>query len=369
MFTARAAVLEAANTPFVLRDIELDEPRTNEVVVRMVAAGLCHTDLSVRAGALPFPLPGVLGHEGAGVVEHVGAAVTRVRPGDQVILTFTSCGRCRGCRGGHPAYCATWLPDNLIGGSRADGSRTLHRAGQDLGGHFFGQSSFSSHALVDERSVVAVGPDAPLESLAPLGCGVQTGVGAVLNVLRPAPDAAIAVFGAGAVGLCALIAATWGQPRALVAVDLVDSRLRLALELGATHTINPGGRDPAAALTDITDGAGFDHVIETTGNTGVLRGAVQALGVLGTCAVIGAPPMGAEVSLDVNSLIPGRRVVGVTEGDSDPETLIPLLARLYAEDRLPLDRLVTHYPFTDIEKAAHDVHTGTTIKPILRFGD
>ena len=182
--TTQAAVVESGGAPFTLVDVELDEPRADEVLVRMTAAGLCHTDLGVASGGLPFPLPGVLGHEGAGVVERVGAAVTSVAPGDHVLLSFTSCGGCGNCRGGHPAYCATWLPDNLIGGSRRDGSATITRAGEPLGGHFFGQSSFSRLAVADERSVVKVDPGAPLETIAPLGCGVQTGVGAVWHVLR-----------------------------------------------------------------------------------------------------------------------------------------------------------------------------------------
>ena len=194
MTRAQAAVVDAMGAPFTLQEIELDSPRPNEVVVRLVAAGLCHTDLSVQAGYLPFPLPGVLGHEGAGVVETVGAAVTRVIPGDHVILTFTSCGHCQACGSGHPAYCATWLSVN-VAGQRDDGSTTLRRGTQELGGRFFGQSSFATRALCDERSLVPVDPAVPLQVLAPLGCGVQTGIGTVLNVLRPGYGCSLAVFG------------------------------------------------------------------------------------------------------------------------------------------------------------------------------
>jgi aryl-alcohol dehydrogenase len=167
MGTTRAAVVESGGAPFTLADVQLDDPRPDEVVVRMVAAGLCHTDLSVSGGHLPFPLPGVLGHEGAGVVEKAGAAVTSVAEGDHVVLSFTSCGTCRNCRDGHPAYCATWLPLNLIGGQRTDGSSTITRDGAPVGGHFFGQSSFAERALADERSLVKVDPEVPLESIAP----------------------------------------------------------------------------------------------------------------------------------------------------------------------------------------------------------
>ena len=224
MTVTEAAVVESGGAPFTLSQVELAEPQAGEVLVRMVAAGLCHTDLGVASGGLPFPWPGVLGHEGAGVVEEVGAGVTRVKPGDQVLLSFTSCGACRNCRDGHPAYCATWLPDNLIGGRRADGSATITRDGEPLGGHFFGQSSFARMAVVDERSLLKVSPDAPLELLAPLGCGVITGFGTVWNVLRPQPGSTLAVFGTGAVGLSALMAAAQLPLGAVVPIDSAPGR-------------------------------------------------------------------------------------------------------------------------------------------------
>ncbi|EGD45637.1 aryl-alcohol dehydrogenase [Nocardioidaceae bacterium Broad-1] len=198
--TTQAAVVESAGAPFTVGEVELDALRPDEILVRMVAAGLCHTDLGVASGGLPFPLPGVLGHEGAGVVEEVGSGVRSLVPGDQVLLSFSSCGTCGRCRDGHPAYCDVWLPANLIGGARMDGTSPVRRKGEPIGGHFFGQSSFSRLAVVDERSAVRVGPEADLSLLAPLGCGVQTGVGAVWNVLAPRPGSSVVVLGAGAVG-------------------------------------------------------------------------------------------------------------------------------------------------------------------------
>ncbi|MEU6307398.1 NAD(P)-dependent alcohol dehydrogenase [Streptomyces chartreusis] len=363
----RAAVVESGGAPFTLSDVELDEPGPHEAVVRMVATGLCHTDLGVASGALPFPLPGVLGHEGAGVVEAVGAAVTGVAPGDHVVLSFTSCGGCRDCRGGHPAYCATWLPLNLIGGRRADGTGTISRAGEDLGGHFFGQSSFAERALVDERSLVKVDPEVPLASIAPLGCGVQTGVGAVWNVLKPVTGSTVLVLGAGAVGLSAVMAAALTPATDIVAVDRVAERLSLAAELGATHTIDATGTDLAAALADITGGRGADGVVETTGNVGVLRRGVDALAARGTLVVVGAPPFGTEVALDVNGLLGGKRVVGLTLGDAETQTFVPALVRLVKDGRLPLHRLISTYPFTDIDRAVRDMGAGKAIKPVLTF--
>lgn len=366
MIVTEAAVVESGGAPFTLTRIELAPPRPDEVVVRMVAAGLCHTDLGVASGGLPFPLPGVLGHEGAGVVEEVGTEVTRVRPGDRVLLSFTSCGSCRNCRDGHPAYCATWLPANLIGGARADGSPTLSRAGEPIGGHFFGQSSFSRHAVVDERSVVKVDADVPLELVAPLGCGIQTGAGAVWNVLRPRPGDSVVVLGAGAVGLSAIMAAALTPATTIVAVDKVPARLDLARELGATHCVDVTEDDLLKAVLDVT-GGGADGVVETTGSTAVLRQGADALAPRGTVVVVGAPPFGSEVSLDVNAMIPGRRVVGLTLGDSETQTQIPALVELVRGGRMPIGRLITEYSFDDIQGAVADVASGATIKPVLRF--
>ncbi|NUP16387.1 MAG: NAD(P)-dependent alcohol dehydrogenase [Streptomyces sp.] len=363
----RAAVVESGGAPFTLSDVQLDEPGPHEALVRMVAAGLCHTDLGVASGGLPFPLPGVLGHEGAGVVEAVGPAVTGVAPGDHVVLSFTSCGECRNCLGGHPAYCATWLPLNLIGGRRADGTSTISRNGEALGGHFFGQSSFAERALVDERSLVKVDPEVPLASIAPLGCGVQTGVGAVWNVLKPVTGSTVVVLGAGAVGLSAVMAAALTPATTIVAVDRVGERLSLARELGATHTVNAAEADLGEALAGITGGQGADGVVETTGNVGVLRQGVDALGARGTLVVVGAPPFGTEVALDVNGLLGGKRVVGLTLGDAETQTFIPALVRLVKEGRLPLHRLISSYPFTDIDQAVRDMGAGKAIKPVLMF--
>ncbi|MEU4232260.1 NAD(P)-dependent alcohol dehydrogenase [Nonomuraea sp. NPDC026600] len=365
--TTAAAVVESAGEGFHLTQVELADPRPDEVLVRMVAAGLCHTDLGVAAGALPFPLPGVLGHEGAGVVEEVGSAVTRVRPGDQVLLSFTSCGRCANCRDGHPAYCAAWLPLNLLGGARADGSPTVTRDGAALGGHFFGQSCFARHALVDERSLVKLPAGAPLDLLAPLGCGVQTGAGAVWNVLHPRPGATLVVTGAGAVGLSAIMAARLTPATRVIAVDRVPARLELAAELGATHTVDTTTADLAEAIGEITGGRGADGVVETTGNVTVASAAVGVLAARGTAVLVGAPPFGSTVPVDVNFMLPGRRVVGLTLGDSETESLIPVLAELVSDGRLPIDRLIKHYKFEEIQRAAGDIVSGAAVKPVLRF--
>ena len=361
-----AAVVHEAGAPFSLEEVELDELRPDEVLVRMVATGLCHTDLSVRAGYIPFPLPGVLGHEGAGIVEAVGAAVKRVVPGDHVLASFTSCGNCPNCTGGHPAYCHTFLPMNLIGGQRTDGSYTISQNGTPLNAHFFGQSSLSRHSIVDERSLVKVDPGAPLDILAPLGCGVQTGAGAVLNILKPEPGSTVVVFGAGGVGLSAVMAAALTGSVRIVSVDLVAPRLALAKEMGATDTIDASTTDPVEAIMAMTNGLGVPYTIETAGVVKVLSQAIQVLAPMGTCAGIGAPPAGSVVEIGPQFMLDGRRYIGTTEGDSNPG-FITTLATLYEQGRLPLDKMIKHYRFEDIEVAAADAHAGVTIKPVLRF--
>ncbi|WP_326565246.1 NAD(P)-dependent alcohol dehydrogenase [Amycolatopsis rhabdoformis] len=354
-----AAVIWQEGREFALEDVELDEPRPDEVRVRLVAAGMCHTDLSVAKGVTPFPLPGVLGHEGVGVVEEVGSRVVRAKPGDRVLMTFTSCGRCRNCRGGHPALCEFHLPLNLFGGRRADGSATIRHKGEDLGGHFFGQSSFAQHAIVDERSLVVLDhvAEADLPVLAPLGCGLQTGAGAILNVLRPTPGSTVVVAGAGAVGLAAVMAAARMSPAPeIVVVDRVESRLELARELGATTV---------ATSADALDGA--DFAVDTTGNVGVIEQLVAGLAVGGTCALIGAPRAGSRASFDVNRMLPGRSIVGVTLGDGEPETFVPLLAAAHTRGEFPMERFQKTYAFEDINAAAADAESGAVVKPILLF--
>ena len=364
-----AAVATAPGEPFRIAEVELDDLRPDEVLVDIVAVGVCHTDLSAAAGVIPYPLPGVLGHEGAGRIRAVGSAVSRVRPGDAVLLTFTSCGVCAMCRGGHPALCEHHLAWNLLGGRRPDGTSPVGWSEQpELNSHFFGQSSFARHAIVDERSVIRL-PDGTatddLITYAPLGCGLQTGAGAILNVLRPRISDTVAVAGAGAVGLAAVMAAASRSVQTIVVVDVVPSRLRLAQELGATHTIDASREDLAASLASITGGAGVDAGVETTGNVGVLESLIGALAVGGTCAVIGAPRAGSRAAFDVNMLLPGRTITGVTLGDSEPETFVAELIALHRSGRFPIEALQRRYAFEDINAAAADATSGATIKPVL----
>jgi len=361
----RAAVLE--NGALRIDEVEYGAPGRGEVLVRLVATGLCHTDLAVIGGGIPFPSPGIIGHEGAGVVERVGDGVESVAPGDKVLLSFTSCGACAGCSGGHPAYCQTWQARNLLGTLRFDDSARITRAGLPLAGHFFGQSSFATHAIADERSLVAVGPDADLTVLAPLGCGVLTGFGSMWNVLDPHVTDTVAVYGAGAVGLSAVMAAAHREPTMLVAIDLLDDRLDLARRLGATHTINAAADDVPARLAELTSGRGIDLSFDTTASPRVARQALDAAAIRGTVLVCGAPPPGTEIGVDIQGILTGKVLRGVTMGDTVPQHLIPELVRLHSEGRLPLELLERSYPLEEIARAVADMDAGTTVKPVIVY--
>lgn len=363
----RVAVVREPRTPLVLENGHIEDPRPDEVLVRVVASGVCHTDMVIRDQKFTTPLPMVLGHEGAGVVEAVGEAVTEVAPGDHVVMTYMWCGHCHTCETGHPAHCENMGPLNF-GGGRLDGSHaTTDADGKPLHDHFFGQSSFSTLALANEKNIVKVDKDAPLELLAPLGCGLQTGSGAVLQALGVKPGSSFAAFGAGAVGLAAIMAARIAGATKIIAVDITPSRLALAQELGATHVVNSRETDPVAAIREIT-GGGADYTLECSGRAAVLRQAIDALGVLGQCGIVGATPEGTEVAIDINGvMIPGRRIVGIVQGDVVSKVFIPKLIEFHRQGLFPFDKLVKFYDFEQINEAIADSESGVTIKPIVRM--
>jgi aryl-alcohol dehydrogenase len=362
----RAAVVNEAGSPFSIEDVDLDDPRPGEVVVRVAATGVCHTDLVTRDGGLPPPTPVVLGHEGAGIVERIGPGVTKVMPGDHVVLTFATCGQCSNCRTGHGTACMNFLSRNFAG-VRPDGSPTLSRAGEPLNGVYFSQSSFATYALATESNVVRVPSDVPLELLGPLGCGIQTGAGAVLNSLAAEAGSTIAIFGVGSVGMAALLGAVVAGCTTIVAVDTNQERLNIAVELGATHTVDPSRDNPVEVIGEATSGFGARYSVECTGIPAVLRQAVECLAVPGTCGLVGVAPMGAEVSLDMFTLLVGRTVRGIIEGDSVPDEFIPTLINLWRQGRFPFDRLIRNYDFDQINEAAADAEKGVTLKAVLHM--
>lgn len=351
----QAAVTERAGDGFRIETLRIDPPGGDQVLVRIVACGVCHTDMVMRDGALPVPFPAVFGHEGAGVVEAVGPAVTGLAPGDRVLLSFDSCGTCPACHDHQPGYCPEFFPRNFLGVLAPD-QGGLWRGEARIGSNIFGQSAFASHALAHQRNVVKVDGDLPLHLLAPLGCGIQTGAGTVLETLNVQPGDAIAVFGAGAVGLAAVMAAKIAGATRIALLDRHRHRLDLGRELGATET-----------ATDLAALAGpFDHIADTTGVPALLGPAVSLLAGRGTLALVGAYPPEPPLAVDASAIMSmGRRIVGVVEGGIDPQRFVPRLIGYYREGRLPMEKLVRTYPFAAIDQAVHDSETGTVIKPVL----
>lgn len=359
-----ASVLRAPNQPLSVEQLQIAEPQAHEVLVRIVGAGICHTDLGYAAGVVEAPCPLVLGHEGAGVVEAVGPGVTKLAPGDHVVLTFDYCGECRNCRRQKMVHCEHFIPLNLAP-DRLDGSSALSNGAQ-VHGHFFGQSSFASYAIASERNAIRVPEDAPLELLGPLGCGVQTGAGTVLNSLQPEEESSIAIFAAGSVGLSALMAAVVAGCSTIIAVDLNPARLELARELGATHTIDPSAENPVERIIEMT-GGGVDYSVDAIGLPAVVRQAVECLASPGVCASVGFQGLPNETTLAQGHLLFGRTLVGVIEGDSIPDQFIPYMIELHRQGRFPFDRLIERYPFAEINRAVEDAHHGHVLKPVLTF--
>ncbi|WP_435130967.1 NAD(P)-dependent alcohol dehydrogenase [Actinacidiphila sp. bgisy144] len=360
-----AAVLDEAGGPFVLKQVELAAPGPDEVLVELHATGLCHTDVAVQHGFTPFPLPGVLGHEGSGVVAAVGPGVAGLAEGDHVALSFSSCGACDNCRSGVPSYCDTFVARNLLG-ARADGSRPLTLDGKGLGSNFFGQSSFASHTVAHARSVVKIPEQVPLALAAPLGCGVQTGAGAVLKSLRAQAGSSVLVLGGGSVGLSAVMGAVLAGAETIVVVEPVESRRLVAKDLGATHVLDPADGKLAEQIRGVVP-QGVRHAVDTTAKAAVLTEVVQAMAKRGSIALLGIPSEPAAVfplSLGLSQIL-GLSVVGVVEGDSDPQTFVPWLLQQYLQGRFPIDRLVSTMPFADINEAVAAQVRGDVIKAVL----
>jgi aryl-alcohol dehydrogenase len=365
---ADAAIFEKLFTPLSVAEVEIDEPRPGEALVKIVASGVCHTDALARDGDMPFPAPGVLGHEGAGLVVAVGDGVTNVSVGDKVVIGWPWCGECRNCLEGQPRYCLQLGP-LVIAGARGDGSTSLRRAdGSPLHSHFFGQSSFASYSICAAHALVKVPADADVSLLGPLACGISTGAGAVLNALRPFAGSSIVVYGSGAVGLSAIMASRLTGATHIIAVDRLASRLALAAELGATETIDVSvpGTDPVAAVQEICGGPA-DFSMDCAGNVNVLRQAADSVGMRGTVALIGGAPAGASFSLDHMSTLWGKKVVGILGGEGRSDSLINTLITLNAQGRFPYDRLIRKFPLDQVNEALEASHHGDVIKPVLEM--
>jgi aryl-alcohol dehydrogenase len=361
-----AAVAHKPNADFTLETLNLEDPRAGEVLVEVKSVGICHTDLATRDGAIPFPMPAVLGHEGAGVVLEVGEGVTKVKAGDKVALTYNYCGQCRNCRKGDMAYCYQFLPQNYAG-SRLDGSQQITASdGSPVGNRFFGQSSFASHALATEWNVVKLADDAPLDLVGPLGCGVQTGAGAVMNSMAADAGSTLLVVGGGSVGLSGVLGGVVQGCEKIIVAEPHESRRAMATELGATHTIDPKAGDLGEQVKAINE-EGAHYVFDTTGIPAVVEATFTALAPHGTLGLVGLPA-DPTASVNVNlfgALLLGVKVLGIIEGDSEPDTFIPKMAQLYADGKFPFDKMIKKYSFSQINEAIEAQHKGEVIKAVL----
>lgn len=361
MTTAQAAVLRSGQGPYTIEDVTLDAPGDNDVIVRIVTAGFCHSDTLPRMEPFPVQPPLITGHEGAGTVEWVGPSVTDVAIGDHVILSFAHCGTCSQCSSGHPGYCTTFMELNLFGRSANGGLGAIDSDGKELGARWFGQSSFATRAVVSSRNVVVVDADLDFQLIAPFGCGVITGAGSVLNAFQIPAESSIVIFGVGSVGLSALMAAKAAGANKIIAVDLHPSRLELASELGATSTFLASDPDVVNQVQSTTSG-GTQYSFDTTGLPSVILSAIQSLGPGGTCGMVAV--QAGDLVLDPN-VLNGKRLMSIIEGDSRPRTFIPHLIDLWRAGRFPVDRLITTFDFDKINDAEQGSLSGHVIKPVL----
>lgn len=362
-----AAVSWEPGLDYLIEEVELGEPNANEVLLEVIATGVCHTDTAAAAGYMGVPFPIVLGHEATGIVKKVGAGVTKVAPGDAVVVACCKCDKCDQCLTGSPGSCEV-IPVLNFGGAMEDG--TLRLSKDDKGIHtFFGQSTFATHAIANEKNLVKVDNDDDLELYGPLGCGFVTGSGTVLEGLKPKFGSTIAVYGCGGVGLSAVMAAKIMGCSKIIAVDLNDNRLELAKEVGATHIINSGKVDLKEEILAITNGSGVNYGVECTGNGNVAKQALSALGKSGELALIGAGYQPTEIDLNSEFLFGTKKLVGYIAGKVAAQYIVPKLIEYHKMGKFPIEKLIKFYDFKDINKAFEDANSGVTIKPILRIND
>ena len=348
-----------------VQELDLDDDlRDLEVLVRVVASGVCRLDLEVGQGNSAFPTPCVLGHEGTGVVQRVGAKVVGVAAGDHVLMSFPNDGSCDKCREGKPRQCRSSARLQWSG-RRFDGTGSaFSRDGQELAGHLFQQSAFATHIVATQENCVVV-PETVALDLFVIGCGVMTGAGGVLNVLAPPPESSIVVFGVGGVGSAAVMAARIVGCNPIIAVEPLEHRRDTALLLGATHVVDPGAGDVVAQVQQIVPG-GSDFAIVCVGDPTAVRQGTDVLGAGGTCGMIGDPGPGTEGTFAFPDLLGSSRTIrGINGGEAVAATFLPRLIDAHARGLLPLEQVVRHYPLDQVQDAMDAVGSGDVIKPVI----
>ncbi len=378
MMHVKAAVLREmgkptpydTSQPLSVEEVELDDPGTGEALVQVVAAGLCHSDLSVVDGSRPRPMPMVLGHEAAGIVRAVGPGVADVEPGDHVVFSYVPiCGRCVPCQSGRPALCENGMRANAAG-TLLGGPRRLRDATGESLNHHLGVSGFAEYAVASEASLVKIDPSIPLDKAALFGCAVMTGVGAVVNTARAEPGFSAVVFGLGGVGLSAVMGAHLAGCYPIVAVDTVEAKLELARRLGASHTVRADRDDAASWVKELT-GGGAHYAFEAVGSARVLAQAYEATRRGGTTVSVGLPHPGQQLQIQAVSLVGEERTLkGSYMGSAVPRRDVPRFLALWQAGRLPVDALVSgSLPLERINAGFQALAGGNVVRQVLRFGD
>jgi len=362
----KAAVLYGPKTPLRVEEITLEDPQDHEVRVKVVATGMCHSDLHIIKGDEPSPFPVVLGHEGAGIVDKVGPGVTTVKPGDHVVMpAIFNCGRCRYCAEGQPALCAEVLPAHLLG-TLPGGGRRFSKGSQQLN-VFYSQGAFAEYVVVHERSAVKVRVDAPLDVVCLLSCAITTGVGAVVNRAEMRPGQSIVIYGCGGVGLSAVMGAKLVGAGKLIAVDLLDRKLELAKELGADYVVNASRENPQQRVMQIT-GGGADISIESIGSVKAMAQAFGSIHSAGTCVIVGAPPLTDVLSVAPYELLLGKTLKGSLLGNVRTMIDVPKYTDFYMNGRLPIQKLISrYYGLQEINAAFEMLEKGEIIRGVIRF--
>lgn len=363
----RAAVLYEALTPMTIEDVTLDGPRDDEVLVQVKATGACHSDYHVIDGTWHgpgYPMPIILGHEAAGVVEKVGTNVRTLAPGDHVILSFApNCGRCRMCTVGQPHLCSGLRSP---AGTFPDGTRRHHKNGLEINCFGRGMSSFAEYSVVHQSAAVKIDPAMPMQGAALIGCAVMTGVGAVLNTARVEPGASVAVFATGGVGLSVVQGAVLANASKIIAVDLLDNKLDYAATVGATHTINSSKEDALQKIRELTGGHGVDYAFDAIGDSRVSRMCYDAVRRGGTAVIVGMAPTGSEISIPSTIAGEEKIVRGCFYGSTRPAVDFPRLVDFYLRGALQLDRMITRtYSLDEINQAFEAMGRGENARGII----
>jgi len=364
----KAAVFYEHNAPLKVENIDIDKPKRGEVLVKIAASGVCHSDLSVMNGTMLFPPPpAVLGHEGAGVVQEVGAEVSTVSPGDHVVLSWRpSCGKCSYCATGRPQLCQT-SGMQILQGYLPDGTTRLHKGDLEIH-HFTGVASFAEYAVVPESGVVKIRPDAPLDVAALVGCGVMTGVGAVINTAKVEPGASVAVIGCGGVGLNVVQGAVLAGAEKIIAVDLNPQKLEWAKLFGATHPVNPADGDPVSQVLNLTDGLGADYAFEVIGRADTAAQAYFSIRPGGMAVIVGVARADDMLTIPALTLLQEKTIKGSLYGSARPSVDMPKLLDLYMSKKLKLDELVSRrIKLEQINEAFTWMEKGEVARSVIVF--